>query len=130
MQNGKKGKDDDSDDPIAQAMAIRIKAGGPTQVISAADAKKMGLKVTAPPVSKPADKGKPIGAKEEKKVPVAKDKENQDTENKKLPGDKAKITPGIAKARPSISQPGKKGEAEEDPIEKSLAERIKAGGVT
>lgn len=26
----KGGKDDDSDDPIAQAMALRIKAGGPT----------------------------------------------------------------------------------------------------
>jgi hypothetical protein len=34
ITSGKKGKDDDSDDPIAQAMALRIKAGGPTSVIS------------------------------------------------------------------------------------------------
>jgi hypothetical protein len=27
---GKKGKDADDDDPIATAMALRIKAGGPT----------------------------------------------------------------------------------------------------
>lgn len=54
-------------------MALRIKAGGPTQVISAADAKKLGLKVTAPPPStKPEKKTIPAG-KEEKKVPAGKD---------------------------------------------------------
>lgn len=36
------GKDDDSNDPIAAAMALRIKAGGPTSVVSASDAKKGG----------------------------------------------------------------------------------------
>lgn len=40
----KTSKDDDAaDDPIAQAIKLRIAAGGLTSVISAADAKKMGL---------------------------------------------------------------------------------------
>ena len=56
-------------------MELRIKAGGPTQVISAADAKKLGLiKTTVAPTadkpgSKPSDKKVPTAAgKEEKKV--------------------------------------------------------------
>lgn len=59
---GGKKTGDDSDDPIAQAMALRIKAGGPTSVVSAADAKKLGLiKATAVANiigagSKPSDK--------------------------------------------------------------------------
>ncbi len=56
------GKDDDSDDPIAQAMALRIKAGGVTSVISAVDAKKAGVKIPTPAATakdtttKPAEK--------------------------------------------------------------------------
>lgn len=36
-------KEDESDDPIAVAMALRIKAGGPTQVVPASEVKKSGL---------------------------------------------------------------------------------------
>lgn len=62
--SGKKptaGKDDDSDDPIAQAMALRIKAGGVTSVVSAPDAKKAGVKQPTPAqgakdTAKPTDK--------------------------------------------------------------------------
>ena len=38
-------KDDDKDDPIAQHLKAREKAGGITTILSAADAKKAGLKV-------------------------------------------------------------------------------------
>lgn len=63
---GGKGGAADDDDPIEKSLLIRIKAGGVTQVISQADAKKMGLKTTAPPT---ADK-KPATAatKEESKT--------------------------------------------------------------
>ena len=37
-------------------MQIRIKAGGPSSVISIVDAKKLGLKISAPPVVKPDNK--------------------------------------------------------------------------
>jgi len=37
-------------------MQIRIKAGGPTSVISAVEAKKLGLKVTPPPAPKKEEK--------------------------------------------------------------------------
>jgi hypothetical protein len=39
----KQGKDDDTDDPIAQAFKLREKFGGPTQQVPAAEAKKLGL---------------------------------------------------------------------------------------
>lgn len=65
-------------------MQIRIKAGGPTSVISAADAKKMGLKITAPPPAKPEKKVP--GAKEEKKV----GKENQVGDKKPVAATKLK----------------------------------------
>jgi len=58
-------------------MQIRIKAGGPTSVISAVEAKKLGLKITAPPVPK-LDKKIP-GSKEEKKT-------NKENEGKSVPG--------------------------------------------
>ena len=66
---GGKGGAGDDDDPIEKSLLIRIKAGGVTQVISQADAKKMGLKTTAPPTAAPADK-KPATAatKEESKT--------------------------------------------------------------
>lgn len=66
---GGKGGAADDDDPIEKSLQLRIKAGGITQVISQADAKKMGLKVSAPATTAPADK-KPATAasKEESKT--------------------------------------------------------------
>ena len=61
-------------------MQIRIKAGGPTSVISAADAKKMGLKITAPPPVKP-----------EKKIPGSKEEKKTNKENADKPGDKKTV---------------------------------------
>ena len=76
----KKGKDDDGDDPIAQAMALRMKAGGPTSVITPAEAKKLGLLKTtttavmaAEKLKAGVDKSKPAGQKEEKKTPANKE---------------------------------------------------------
>lgn len=57
---GKKGKDDDSEDPIAQHLAIRMKAGSLTSTISAVEAKKMGLIKTIPTETKPP---KPVAGK-------------------------------------------------------------------
>ena len=51
----KGGKDDDSDDPIAQAMKLREKFGGPTAQVPAAEAKKLGL-VKAPSEKKDSEK--------------------------------------------------------------------------
>ena len=75
------GKDDDKDDPIAQAQKLREKVGGPTYVVSQTDAKKLGIKLngdkevkdketpkTGRITSSKAPKVKEEG-KEEKKVP-------------------------------------------------------------
>ena len=120
-------------------MALRIKAGGPTQVISVADAKKLGIKVVEKIVKdagiKPAGGEKKV--KEEKKVVG---KENQETENgKKASADPKKPVTAVTKvktagnavsgANPISGKKGKDGD-EADPIEDSLNQRIKAGGVT
>lgn len=49
-------KDDDTDDPIAQAFKLREKAGGITSVLSAAEAKKLGIKVAEKAPEKIQDK--------------------------------------------------------------------------
>lgn len=123
-------------------MALRIKAGGPTQVISAADAKKLGIKVAEKIIKdvgiKPADKK---AVKEEKKIGG---KENQETENSKkptAPADAKKPVGATATSKikaagnaitASNAFAGKKGtkDGDDDPIEESLNLRIKAGGVT
>jgi hypothetical protein len=122
---GKKGKDDDGDDPIAQHLALRLKAGSLTSVISAADAKKMGLVTKTPVETKPP---KPAAGKVvAPKVPA--NKENQETENKKTPA--AKTSFKVA-ATAATAFPGKKGAAaddDDDPIDASLKERMKAGSL-
>ena len=125
-------------------MALRIKAGGPTQVISAADAKKLGIKVAEKVVKdtgiKPADKK---AVKEEKKVGG---KENIEADNsKKTPATvngvkppgvtttTTKVKTAVNTISASNAITGKKGAKDandEDPIEESLNLRIKAGGVT
>lgn len=113
------GKDDDSDDPIAQSLAQRMKAGTITSVVSTADPKKSGAgvkptAVTARDTIKPADKPtRPQTAVLPKSV-----------EEKKVPAPVAKIEP----KKLTATKPA--GKDEEDPIEKSLAERVKAGGVS
>lgn len=103
-----------------------MKAGSLTSVISAADAKKMGLKTAPTAEVKPpkavASKDKPVTTP---KVPA--NKENTDTENKKGPASKTSFkVAGTAAAFAS-----KKGAAddEDDPIASSLNERIKAGSL-
>ena len=52
---------DDSEDPIAQSLAIRVKHGGITTVVSAADVKKSGglikttTTTTTPAITKPTE---------------------------------------------------------------------------
>ncbi|CDW71249.1 UNKNOWN [Stylonychia lemnae] len=134
---GKKGgKDDDSDDPIAKSLALRIKAGGISEVISQAEAKKLGLIKTT--VTAPADKNgtKPTSnATTDKKAPGTTAPANGTTEEKKQ-GTAVKDNK-ISKPAPAIQKgtgfggDKKKGAADEaDPIEESLKLRIKAGGLT
>lgn len=119
-------------------MALRMKAGGATSVITAADAKKLGIKVVEKVIK---DAGiKNAGdkkTKEEKKV----GKENQETENKKPEAKKptGPAATGASKVKTAVnavsaagaigSKKGKDAD-EPDPIEESLNLRIKAGGVT
>jgi len=91
----KKGaKDDnDADDPIAQAIKLREKAGGPAEVFSAAIAKKLGLPpplvaIKTPSITKPA-----VGADKKlgdaaKKVPGIKDIKDADPAGKQPPSTK------------------------------------------
>jgi hypothetical protein len=110
-------------------MSLRIKAGGPTSVISQADAKKMGLiratvvtAVEKAGAKTATDKKVATAAanKEEKKLP---NKENQD-DNKKPAGKDSKTTKVITPAtggKPQFdTQKTKKGLEEPDPIEESL----------
>jgi len=120
---GKKGKDDDNDDPIALATKYREQFGGPTAVVSAADAKKLGLKVTKVEPKDPK-KIEPKGVK-----PAGADPKNKlEAEKKPAPG----IKPTPKGSNTKVPPVGKKAGAEDDddPIGKSLAERVKAGGVT
>lgn len=61
-------------------MALRIKAGGPTSVISAADAKKLGIKV-AEKILKDAGIKPAAGEKKSKEEKKVGGKENQESEN-------------------------------------------------
>ena len=121
-----KGKDDDKDDPIAQSLKIREKIGGLTAVLTAAEAKKHGIKM--PEVKdqpKPSKPGKVVGAKPGEKVPN--NKENDNNENKKVQSRPLSTRPSTSAATKT-----KKGEEDtaDDPIAKSLQERNKAGGPT
>jgi hypothetical protein len=121
--------------------------------VPAAEAKKLGLIKTTkvePTANgsgskddKDADK-KPAGDAAKDKKPIGKDapvadtskkapinKENQDTENKKIGGGIVKPTtkPSSTKIGGGINKKGAE-DADDDPIAKSLNEREKAGGVT
>ena len=101
---GKKGKDDDNDDPIALHMKYREQFGGPSAVVSAADAKKLGLKVTKVETKDPK-KIEPKGVK-----PVGADPKNKvDAEKKPAPG--IKPTPKASNSKVPLI--GKKGGAED-----------------
>lgn len=97
-------------------------------MISAADAKKLGLKVTekVEKVEKPSK-----GFKIEKTNAVENGKK-EDKEDKKAGGVKQPAKqPSISKAPSTVGKKGGKDEdVEDDPIAQSLGEREKAGGVT
>lgn len=81
----KKAKEDDSDDPIAQAIKLREKFGGNTSVVPQAEAKKLGL-IKTTKTEGTNDIAKKVGTNvvskiEDKKKPVKVEKENKDSEN-------------------------------------------------
>ena len=109
-------------------MALRIKAGGQASVVPVADIKKSGLikttsTNTTPKEAKPADKNekpRPLTAAPTTTTAVV--------DKKPSPG----INTAAANKKPLKPADNKdtKAVVEEDPIEKSLNERIKAGGVS
>jgi hypothetical protein len=101
-----------------------MKAGSLTSTISQAEAKKMGLITTifTPPKPKPASSKEIKDKAAAVKVPG---KENLESENKKV----GKTSFKVAGTAAAMIGNKKAGNDEEDPIEASLKERMKAGSL-
>lgn len=103
---GAKKATDLNDDPIEAAMQLRIKAGGPTQVVSAADAKKLA---NVPMPKQPA--AKPVGAQPKPAAPAKavvkaeEKKEEKKVEEKKQPATGAKLPKNIQPAKEEAKKP-------------------------
>jgi hypothetical protein len=111
-----KNLDGNNDDPIERSLNERIALGGVTQVAKSADTGKPVVSKPPPKIVKiPKDKEEDKGSETPRnnKVKVAVEKHIGDKISKALPGKK-----------------GGKDDGDDDPIEKSLNERIALGGVT
>lgn len=128
---------EDEDDPISKSLNERIKAGGVTQqVVKAGGAKpaaisQPGLKKPLPSTKESTTDTKPAAGDKSKPTIGGGSQAAAQKDAGAAKGTAAAADKGLLKQVSSVADKKGKGAADdEDPIEKSLLIRIKAGGVT